>query len=177
MQSHRDRDRHMSSGHLHRPPPAGFASAGWVRSGLYPDPVVLRFRCCPVRETIDLCRGHSATDFFRPYHRGPCRRPNVKPGSGRMLVRALPTRTKTHGATLRDRRAPAATHTKCPAPGRGSGRPRQASCSASQRSASSAAIHPIPAEVIACRYVWSVRSPAAKTPSTEVWVLPGSTFT
>lgn len=111
------------------------------------------------------------------YHRGPCRRPTLTPGSGRMLVRALPTRTKTHGATLRDRRAPVATHARSPAPGRGSGRPRQASCSASQRSASSAAMHPIPAEVIACRYVWSVRSPAAKTPSTEVWVLPGSTFT
>src|SRR5690606_15507454 len=40
------------------------------------------------------------------------------------------------------------------------------------RSASSAAMHPNPAEVIACRYTWSATSPAANTPLTEVSVAP-----
>src|SRR5690606_38360669 len=43
------------------------------------------------------------------------------------------------------------------------------------RSASSAAMQPKPAEVIACRQCWSVTSPAANTPGTEVAVaLPPS---
>ena len=37
-------------------------------------------------------------------------------------------------------------------------------------SASSAAMQPEPAEVTACRYTWSITSPAANTPATEVWV-------
>ena len=53
----------------------------------------------------------------------------------------------------------------------------QSACAARNRSASSAAIQPIPAEVTACRYTWSVRSPAAKTPGTDVSVLPGLTVT
>src|SRR3954467_8578429 len=44
---------------------------------------------------------------------------------------------------------------------------------ASHRSASSAAMQPIPAAVTACRYVWSTTSPAANTPSTFVAVDPG----
>src|SRR5215213_3892525 len=40
----------------------------------------------------------------------------------------------------------------------------------SQRSASMAAAHPVPAAVTACRYVWSTTSPAANTPSTLVAV-------
>lgn len=41
------------------------------------------------------------------------------------------------------------------------------------RSASSAAMQPIPAEVTACRYTGSAMSPAAKTPGIEVSALPG----
>ena len=43
-------------------------------------------------------------------------------------------------------------------------------CSSSQRSASSAAMQPAPAEVTACLYTWSVTSPAANTPGTLVMV-------
>ena len=50
--------------------------------------------------------------------------------------------------------------------------PAWPSCSASQRSASSAPMQPIPAAVIAWRYVWSTTSPAANTPSMFVRVEP-----
>ena len=43
-------------------------------------------------------------------------------------------------------------------------------CSSSHLSASKAAIHPVPAEVIAWRYLWSCTSPAANTPDTLVAV-------
>lgn len=49
-----------------------------------------------------------------------------------------------------------------------------ASSSDSKRSASSAAMHPDPAEVTAWRYTLSCTSPAAKTPLTEVFVVPGT---
>ena len=47
------------------------------------------------------------------------------------------------------------------------------SSDASRRSASSAAIAPVPAAVTAWRYVWSTTSPAAKTPRMFVAVEPG----
>ena len=45
------------------------------------------------------------------------------------------------------------------------------------RSASSEAAQPVPAAVMAWRYVWSTRSPAAKTPGRFVAVDPGCTST
>ena len=53
------------------------------------------------------------------------------------------------------------------------GRCGRAPCSASQRSASIAAMQPVPAAVIAWRYTWSCTSPAANTPSTDVRVESG----
>jgi len=50
-------------------------------------------------------------------------------------------------------------------------------CASSQRSASIAAAHPIPAAVTAWRYLWSTQSPPANTPSTEVIVVPGQVTT
>ena len=44
---------------------------------------------------------------------------------------------------------------------------------ARKRSASRALMHPVPAAVTAWRYVLSWTSPAAKTPGTLVWVVPG----
>jgi hypothetical protein len=63
----------------------------------------------------------------------------------------------------------------CPSYSRGaaSAVARWPSRAASQRSASSAAMQPIPAAVTAWRYVWSTTSPPAKTPSTLVSVEPG----
>ena len=57
------------------------------------------------------------------------------------------------------------------------GRVRKGSASSddSSRSASSAAIAPVPAAVTAWRYVWSTTSPAAKTPLMFVSVEPGCT--
>ena len=49
------------------------------------------------------------------------------------------------------------------------------STSARNRSASSAAMHPVPAAVTACRYSLSITSPHANTPSTLVRVDPVST--
>ena len=54
-------------------------------------------------------------------------------------------------------------------------RTAQDSWSASHRSASSDAAHPVPAAVTAWRYVWLTTSPQAKTPSTPVRVLGCST--
>ena len=56
-------------------------------------------------------------------------------------------------------------------------RPVQTSVPARKRSASSAAMQPMPALVIAWRKMWSVMSPAAKTPGIEVSVLPGRVTT
>ena len=48
---------------------------------------------------------------------------------------------------------------------------RRHQCPSSRNfSASSAAMQPKPAEVMAWRYTWSATSPAANTPATEVWV-------
>ena len=47
-------------------------------------------------------------------------------------------------------------------------------CSTRNRSASIAAMQPVPAAVTACRYIASCTSPQAKTPSTLVRVLPGT---
>ena len=43
-------------------------------------------------------------------------------------------------------------------------------CCSRKRWASSAAMQPVPALVMAWRYTWSWQSPAAKTPGTLVWV-------
>ncbi len=56
-------------------------------------------------------------------------------------------------------------------------RDQPSSCAASQCSASSAAMQPMPALVTAWRNLSSVRSPAAKTPGTEVAVLSGAVTT
>ena len=58
------------------------------------------------------------------------------------------------------RRAPASCAQVCSA------------CSSNHRSASMAAMQPVPAAVTAWRYRWSATSPAAKTPSTVVAVVP-----
>lgn len=51
------------------------------------------------------------------------------------------------------------------------------SSSAKNRSASNAAMQPLPAEVTACRHFLSWTSPAAKTPLTDVREVPGSVMT
>lgn len=58
-----------------------------------------------------------------------------------------------------------------------SSRAGAAPSAASQRSASSAAMQPMPAEVTAWRKIGSAMSPAAKTPGTPVAVEPGTVFT
>ncbi len=60
---------------------------------------------------------------------------------------------KAAGDTSPRRRFTAATSPSATRP--------QCSCSASQRSASIAAMQPVPAEVMACRYTWSCTSPQA----------------
>lgn len=78
--------------------------------------------------------------------------------------------TKARHCELQPTRYPFVTHWLAAAKSTGSA----SSSSASSLSASSAAMQPVPAEVIAWRYFLSCTSPAAKTPLTEVCVVPGT---
>ena len=149
-----------SLGHEVRAEPKRFDRSGWGRQPVNRDSACCRLPAAPRFRRLAADRStHGPLRSPRPRcaarRLGTCRKPPLPPTRWRGHPFGAPGVQAAMVAPM------------------GSATP----CSARKRSASRAAMQPIPAAVTACRYTSSVTSPAANTPGTLVRVEPSSVQT